>query len=117
MNTKTNINFDGLTFLDELEIMYGSYGMEGVIKLATEQLPIGKTIRLQQQPDPKHEIVYRIERVVISSVDQGVILWSMGDTPSDSLIRSMQLPYVDTPFQIEIYGRPDNTGITSLEYI
>ncbi|MCE5204602.1 MAG: hypothetical protein LLF80_00645 [Porphyromonadaceae bacterium] len=115
MNAKTIINFDGLTFLDELETIYGSHGMEGVIKLATEQIPIGQTIRLQQHPDPNHEIVYRIERVVISSVDQGAMLWSMGNTLSGSLIRSMQLPYVDIPFQIEIYGRPDNTGITSRE--
>lgn len=113
MNDKTIINFDGLTFLDELETIYGSDGMEGIIKLAAERFPIGQTIRLQQHPDPNHEIVYMIERVVISSVDQDTVLWYMGDAPSSSLVRSMQLPYVDIPFQVEIYGRPDNTGITS----
>ncbi len=115
MKAKVTINFEGLAFLDELETIYDSEGIKGAIKLTAQQFPIGQTIRLQQHPDPHHEVIYKIERVVISSIHQDAMLWQRGDTPSGSLIRSMQLPYVDNPFQIEIYGSPDNTNTPSGE--
>ncbi|GEM_PF-5312498 len=115
MNAKTVINFEGLTFLDKLETIYGSEGMEGVIQLVEKQFPIGQTINLNQRSNQSEEEFYMIEGVTISTINPDVVLWSMGDAYSDSIIRSIHLPYVDIPFEISIYGSPNSAGITIRE--
>lgn len=115
MNAKSVINFEGLTFLDKLETMYGSEGMEGVIKLVEMQFPIGQPINLNQRSNQPEEEIFMIESVTISTIHPDVVLWSMGDAPSGSIIRSIHLPYVDTPFEISIYGSPKSAGNTIRE--
>lgn len=113
MNTKFVINFDGLSFLDKLETIYRSEGMEGVIQLVENQFPIGRPINLSQRPNQSEEEFFMIEGVVVSTTDPDADQWSRGDTRSGTLIRSIQMPYVDSPFEIAVYGRPFNAGITT----
>lgn len=106
MNSKTVINFDGLTFLDKLETIFNLKGLEGIIELAEEHFPIGCFIQMNQDIENVQEHVYKIEKVTVSKINPDVVLRTMGDGNSGSIIRSLNLSYVSTPFQIDIYGSP-----------
>ena len=104
MNSKTVVNFDGLTFLDKLETTFNLKGLEGIIELAEEHFPIGCFMNMNQNIENTQGHVYKIEKVTVSKINQNVVIRTMGDVNSGSIIRSLNLPYVTTPFQIDIYG-------------
>lgn len=108
MNSETVINFDGLDFLDKLEKKINEEGLKGIVNLVNVEFPIGSLIILNQKLDSEKEPVYTIERVTISQINQHKVIHSNGDLNSISIIRSFRLPYVDTPFQIDIYGTQRN---------
>jgi hypothetical protein len=92
--------FDGLTLLEELEKKVNMEGLKGVIQLVKDKLDIGSLIKM----DSKSSLVYKIERIKLSKIDPDELIENIGDKEADSVIRSMNLPYVNIPFQIDIYG-------------
>jgi len=104
MNSETVISFNGLTFLDELETTFNLKGMEGIIELAEDRFPIGSLIKMNQYIENTQEHVFRIEKVTISKINPDVVIRTLGDVNSDSIVRSLNLSYVPVPFQIDIYG-------------
>ena len=103
------IEFNGLEFLEELEKVFNARGLNGVISIAEITFPIGGSIRMGQIDEIKDDPVYRIEKIVIAKINPEILVFSIGDETSDSIIRSMSLPHVDVPFQIAIYGHPVNS--------
>jgi|LSQX01.2.fsa_nt_gb hypothetical protein len=104
MNSKTVANFDGLTFLDKLETIFNMKGLEGIIELVEEHFPIGCFMKMNQNIENTQEHVYKIEKVTVSKINPDVVIRTMGDVNSDSIVRSLNLSYVTVPFQIDIYG-------------
>ncbi|MCF6333998.1 MAG: hypothetical protein L3J11_12005 [Draconibacterium sp.] len=96
------INFDGLLFLNELENRFKSKNINGVIELAKNRFPIGNNIKMNNSWGD--EPIFVIERVSISHIYTREILLDIGDINADSVIRSLNLSYLDNPFQIDLYG-------------
>lgn len=104
MNSKKVVNFDGLTFLDKLEKIFDLKGMEGVIELVEKHFPIGCFVKMNQNIENTQEHIYKIEKVTVSKINPDVVIRTLGDVNSGSIIRSVNLSYVSIPFQIDIYG-------------
>jgi len=104
MSDPEMIEFDGLYFLNQLEIAYHENGLDGVVNLTKSTFPVDKKIRMKRDLENTTFSIYMIKRVTISKIDPDAILLSIGDGNVDSVIRSIGLPYLDIPFQINLHG-------------
>ena len=102
MENNTTIRFDGLLFLDDLENRFKSKQIDGIIELVKNRFPIGNYIKMNNSFG--NEPVFIIERVSILQINHKDIILDIGDSNAESIIRSINLSYVDNPFQIDLYG-------------
>ncbi|MFW6310566.1 MAG: hypothetical protein ACOC1D_05620 [Prolixibacteraceae bacterium] len=104
MNAAADIYFDGLLFLDELEKEFNSNGLDGIVQLTEKHLPIGRNINMTQKIEKEPRTIYKIERVTICKMNLQEDIKTFGNENADSVIRSLKLPYLEIPFQVNIYG-------------
>lgn len=104
MQTKTVTNLYGLLFLDKIEQIFMKNGLDGVVQLVKDSFPVGGRVKMISEAGNSSEPVFKIERVTVLNTKSGKEIKTIGDKHVNSIIRSFKLPYLETPFQINIYG-------------
>jgi hypothetical protein len=95
-------NISNTVFLELLENIYMSKGLSGIKKYITDVFKIGNCINIDYGNSLKS--VFILKGFSIHKLEQNEIIYMDGTIDNIPLIRSVNLPYVEDPFQIDFYG-------------
>ncbi len=101
-NTITNL--DGLVFLNDLEMIYHLEGFDGIIEMVKKRFPAESLIQMSTDIEDTNRTIFKIKRVIVAKLYPEIVVFENGNKNSGTIIRSFKLPYVDIPFQVDIYG-------------
>ena len=96
------VNIRNTGFLELLENIYNSKGIKGIKDFIIDEFHIGDYISMDY--GNHFRSVYILKGFSIHELDQDGIIYKEGTTENIPVFRSVNLPYIENPFQIDFYG-------------